>query len=263
MSWFGPAGVPGSTVVVTGAAGGIGRAVVGLLTGAGARVAALDRDEAGLAGLDAGPGTVLPLTVDVRDPAAVEDAFAELTARLGEPDALIAAAGVLRPGGLLDITDDDWRESFAVNATGLFATVRAAARRMVPRRRGAIVAVTSNAAEVPRQRMAAYGPSKAAASMVVRNVGLEVAPHGVRCNVVAPGSTDTAMHRALWPELPGDEVAARSVAGDPDGFRPGIPLGRIATPDDIADAAVFLISDRARHITMQTIYVDGGAGLRG
>ncbi|NEE57327.1 SDR family oxidoreductase, partial [Streptomyces sp. SID8455] len=90
-------------------------------------------------------------------------------------------------------------------------------------------------------------------------LGLELARSGVRCNVVAPGSTDTAMQRALWTD-PGAE--ARVIDGDPSTYRTGIPLGRIAEPADIADAVAFLASDRARHITLQELYVDGGATLR-
>lgn len=95
--------------------------------------------------------------------------------------------------------------------------------------------------------------------MFTKCLGLELARSGVRCNIVAPGSTDTAMQRALWTD-PGAE--ARVIDGDPSTYRTGIPLGRIAEPADIADAVAFLASDRARHITLQELYVDGGATLR-
>ena len=93
----------------------------------------------------------------------------------------------------------------------------------------------------------------------VYTVGEMLARSGVRCNIVAPGSTDTAMQRALWTD---DAAPQRVVDGDPATFRTGIPLGRIAAPRDIAEAVLFLASDRARHITMQELYVDGGATLR-
>jgi 2,3-dihydro-2,3-dihydroxybenzoate dehydrogenase len=130
---------------------------------------------------------------------------------------------------------------------------------MITRRRGAIVTVTSNAAGVPRAGMAAYAASKAAAAHFTRCLGLELAAHGIRCNVVAPGSTDTPMQRSLWNEETRD---APVIAGDPATYRTGIPLGRIATPEDIADAVLFLASERARHITLHDLYVDGGATLR-
>ena len=96
------------------------------------------------------------------------------------------------------------------------------------------------------------------------SLGLELAPYGIRCNVVAPGSTDTDMQRAMWAGRAGGAAAgaAAVVAGDPAAFRVGIPLGRLAEPGDVADAVTFLVSDRARHITLHDLYVDGGASLR-
>jgi 2,3-dihydro-2,3-dihydroxybenzoate dehydrogenase len=88
---------------------------------------------------------------------------------------------------------------------------------------------------------------------------LELARHGIRCNVVAPGSTDTPMQRGMWTATRGE---AEVIAGFPERYQAGIPLGRLAQPEDVAEAVAFLASDRARHITMQTLYVDGGAGLR-
>jgi 2,3-dihydro-2,3-dihydroxybenzoate dehydrogenase len=166
---------------------------------------------------------------------------------------------VLHVGPVLDTTDDDWSGVFDVNAGGVFRVSRAVAAYMVERRRGAIITVASNAAGVPRMQMAAYAASKAAAAHFTRCLGLELAGSGVRCNVVSPGSTDTEMQRRMW-TTPDDAI--RTVAGRPDLFKVGIPLGRIADPDDIAAAVLFLASDQARHITMQDLYVDGGAALR-
>jgi 2,3-dihydro-2,3-dihydroxybenzoate dehydrogenase len=130
----------------------------------------------------------------------------------------------------------------------------------VPRRRGSIVTVSSNAAGVPRAGMAAYGASKAAATMYTKALGLELAEFGIRANVVAPGTTRTPMLAPLGAGV--DEVAAAAVVGDPLRFKVGIPLGRVAEPDDIASAVAFLASDAARHITLAELYVDGGATLR-
>ncbi|MFD5456818.1 SDR family oxidoreductase, partial [Streptomyces olivaceus] len=133
-----------------------------------------------------------------------------------------------------------------------------------PPGRGAVVTVASNAAGVPRAGMAAYAASKAASVMFTKCLGLEVAPLGVRCNTVSPGSTLTEMQRAMWEHAPGGAEAGRRgvIEGDLAAYRTGIPLGRIAEPADVADAVVFLASDRARHITMHDLYVDGGATLR-
>lgn len=205
-------------------------------------------------------GTATGRGLDVTDRTAVGDVVAAVEAEDGPIGILVNVAGVLHAGHAVDTDDDAWDRTFAVNTTGVFLVSRAVARRMRPRGTGSIVTVASNAAGVPRVGMAAYGASKAASASFTRSLGLELAPHGIRCNVVAPGSTDTAMQRALWTD---DDAEARTIAGDPATFRAGIPLGRIAAPDDVADAVRFLVSDRARHITMHDLYVDGGATLRG
>jgi 2,3-dihydro-2,3-dihydroxybenzoate dehydrogenase len=202
---------------------------------------------------------VVPYQIDLRDSAAVDDVVARVEAELGPIGILVNVAGVLRMNPVVDLTDEDWDAVFAVNSHGVFHVSRAVARRMVTRRAGAIVAVGSNAAGVARVHMSAYAASKAAVLAFIKCLGLELAGHGIRCNVVAPGSTDTDMQRALWT---GEHGAEAVIAGSPEAFRTGIPLGRLASPEDVADAVVFLASDRARHITMQDLYVDGGASLR-
>lgn len=258
-----PANGLAAVALVTGAANGIGAAVVRALAAEGVAVGAVDLDESGVDALAAEVGGgVLPVPADVRDAALVEQAVRRVERELGPIGLLVNVAGVLRLGPVAELSDEDWAETFAVNTSGVFHTSRAVVRGMVERRAGVIVTVASNAAGVPRVGMAAYAASKAAATMFTKCLGLEVARHGVRCNVVAPGSTDTAMQRALW-GAPGKPPGAdAAVLGDPGSYRVGIPLGRIAAPADIADAVLFLASDRARHITMHDLYVDGGATLR-
>ncbi len=250
-----PSGLSGRVVLVTGAAGGIGRAVVCALLEEGAEVVATDRDTASLQ-----PARGLhPLALDVTDAATVEQVVEEVEARIGPVHAGISVAGVLAEGLVSETSDAAWHRVFAVNTHGVFHLGRALARRMVPRRAGNLVVVGSNAAGVPRHGMAAYAASKAAATLFTRCLGLELAPHGIRCNVVAPGSTLTPMQTGMWA---GPEGAAAVIAGFPAAFKPGIPLGKLATPEDVAEAVVFLASDRASHITMADLYVDGGATLR-
>jgi len=228
----------------------------------GAHVVVTDRDPDAAASVAASIGdAAVARGLDVTDRAAVDDVVARIEAEDGPIGVLVSAAGVLVPGPALETTDEDWDRTFAVNAGGVFAVCRAVARRMRPRGTGSIVTIASNAAGVPRAGMAAYGASKAAAASFTRSLGLELAPHGIRCNVVAPGSTDTPMLRDLHAGDP--DARRRTIEGDPATFKAGIPLGRIASPEDVADAVRFLVSDRARHITMHDLYVDGGATLRG
>ncbi|MGI5121646.1 2,3-dihydro-2,3-dihydroxybenzoate dehydrogenase [Marinactinospora thermotolerans] len=254
---------PGARQValVTGACGGIGAAVVRGLVARGAAVAALDRDGHGVRELAASlaeeGAEVLPFSVDVADRVAVEEAVARAEAQAGPLTSAVNVAGILSPGSALEPAEDAWRTAFEVNTLGVVNVSTAVARRMVPRRSGAIVTVGSDAARIARIDMAAYAATKAAAARFTMCLGLELAPHGVRCNVVSPGSTDTPMRRLLW----GDDGGAGSVAGAPERFRVGIPLGRIADPADIAAAVLFLLSPQARHITMHDLHVDGGVGL--
>jgi 2,3-dihydro-2,3-dihydroxybenzoate dehydrogenase len=252
-------------VLVTGAAHGIGAATARKLGGSGARLALFDRDGDALAetltGLQADGVQALAWNVDLADAAATRGAIAEVERDCGPIDHLAHVAGVLRVGAVLDASTDplaDWDACMAVNARALVGIVSAVAAGMARRGRGSIVVVGSNAASTPRIGMAAYGASKAAASQYLRCLALELAPHGVRCNLVSPGSTDTPMQRAF-----AADAAARDaiLAGDAGRFRLGIPLGRIAAADDVAEAVCFLLSERARHITLHDLRVDGGATL--
>ncbi|MFD5650526.1 2,3-dihydro-2,3-dihydroxybenzoate dehydrogenase [Streptomyces sp. NPDC127039] len=255
----------GRLALVTGAARGIGAAVVEVLADQGARVVASDVDApAATTVAERHRDRVIPLALDVTDASAVEEAVAEAEDGVGPLDIVVNVAGILRGTPVVDLDDADWAAVFAVNTDGVLHVSRAAARRMTRRGRGSIVTVASNAAGVPRSGMAAYAASKAAAVMFTKCLGLEVAPYGVRCNTVSPGSTLTDMQRAMWQGAPGGEEAGRRavIDGDLASYRTGIPLGRIAEPADVAHAVAFLVSDRARHITLHDLYVDGGATLR-
>ncbi|MEU8682348.1 2,3-dihydro-2,3-dihydroxybenzoate dehydrogenase [Streptomyces sp. NPDC048611] len=254
----------GRLALVTGAGRGIGEAVVRALVASGARVVATDLTPEGVDKLaQEHPEHLTARRLDVTDTAAVDALIAGTEDSLGPLDIVVNVAGILRSSAVTDLTDGDWAATFAVNTHGVFHVSRAAARRMAVRGSGNIVTVASNAAGIPRAGMSAYAASKAAAVMFTKCLGLEVAARGVRCNTVSPGSTLTDMQRALWNAAESETAAAqRVITGDLATHRTGIPLGRIADPADIADAVVFLVSDRARHITMHDLYVDGGATLR-
>jgi 2,3-dihydro-2,3-dihydroxybenzoate dehydrogenase len=249
----------GRLALVTGAGRGIGAAVVTALVAEGARVVATDL---AFDDVQAFGERVTARTLDVTDAAAVEALVDSVESGTGPLDIAVNVAGILRDAPVTELSDEDWAAHFAVNTTGVFHVSRAVARRMTARGRGSIVTVASNAGGIPRANFAAYAASKAAAVMFTKCLGLEVARQGVRCNTVSPGSTMTDMQRALWTEGEEEASARRVIEGDLASYRTGIPLGRIADPSDIADAVVFLACDRARHITMHDLYVDGGATLR-
>jgi 2,3-dihydro-2,3-dihydroxybenzoate dehydrogenase len=244
--------------VVSGGASGIGRAIVEALDACGCRVAVLDI--ADIAVVDAAAGSrLLAERVDVSEPEAVDAAVARIEAEWGAIDYGVSVAGILATGPIVETDDETWVRVMSVNASGVFHLHRALARRMMPRRRGSLVTVSSNAAGIPRHGMAAYAASKAAATMMTKCLGLELAASGIRCNVVSPGSTRTPMQEAMWARGSSEETVLR---GSLETYRTGIPLGKIAEPHEVAEAVLFLLSARASHITMADLYVDGGATPR-
>lgn len=251
-------GFQGASAFVTGAAGGIGRAVVEALLEAGARVMATDSMDAKAAeGVD--PRAVWRV-LDVRDRARACDLLAEAAALHGPVTLAVHAAGVLSTDGVLAITAGGWQHLADINIGGTLNMLSELGGAMIPQARGAIVVIGSNAGGVPRLGIGPYGATKAAAAMLTRCAGLELAGRGIRCNIVAPGSTLTPMQTGMWQDP--QDGAARVIAGDAARFRAGIPLGKLASPQDIAQAAMFLLSDQAGHVTMADLYVDGGATLR-
>lgn len=248
--------------VVSGAAAGIGRSIALSLASQGAVVAAVDVDTVGLSSLS-DEASRLALHVhtyacDVSAPQSVEAAVAAITSKHGVPHCLANVAGVLRAGTASSISLTDWEDSFRVNATGVMLLCQAIVRHMLPLRRGAIVAVTSNAGHTPRAAIAAYSASKAAATMYTKCLGLELAAHNIRCNVVSPGSTETAMLAQL---NTGTDSLRPAIDGNANQFRLGIPLGRVAQVDDVCEAVLFLLSSHAKHITLHELTIDGGATL--
>ncbi|MBI3229778.1 MAG: 2,3-dihydro-2,3-dihydroxybenzoate dehydrogenase [Burkholderiales bacterium] len=250
----------GQVVVVSGAAQGIGAAVVAEMAAQGALLALLDQQDcsAQVAQLDAAGVRAINIVLDISASADVAQAIAQIEAELGPIAVLIHAAGILQMGSLLHMDEEAWDRLFAVNVKGCWLLCRACANAMAARQQGAIVSISSNAAHVPRLQMGAYAASKAAHSHLLRCLGLELAALGIRCNSVAPGSTLTPMQQQLWDST---NSAQEVIAGSLANYRLGIPLARMAEAADIAQAACFLASTKARHITMQELVVDGGATL--
>ncbi|KHN90262.1 2,3-dihydroxybenzoate-2,3-dehydrogenase [Pectobacterium actinidiae] len=241
----------GKTVWVTGAASGIGESIACQFVALGANVIGFDR------AFRHNDYPFRGVTLDISEPDSVAAVCRQQLAETGL-DVLVNAAGILRLGDIDALSVDDWHQCINVNASGAFYLLNALVPHFKQQRRGAIVCVGSNAAHVPRLQMAAYCASKAALASLSHCAGLELAPYGVRCNLVSPGSTDTPMQRGMWHSAGAEQ---RTIAGFPDQYKLGIPLGKIAQPEEIANTVVFLASDLASHITMQDVVVDGGATL--
>lgn len=240
------------TVWVTGAGKGIGYATALAFVDAGARVIGFDRE------FTQENYPFATEVMDVADAAQVAQVCQRVLQKTPRLDVLVNAAGILRMGATDALSVDDWQQTFAVNVDGAFNLF---SQTMVQFRRqqgGAIVTVASDAAHTPRIGMSAYGASKAALKSLALTVGLELAGCGVRCNVVSPGSTDTDMQRTLWVS---EDAEQQRIRGFGEQFKLGIPLGKIARPQEIANTILFLASDLASHITLQDIVVDGGSTL--
>jgi NAD(P)-dependent dehydrogenase (short-subunit alcohol dehydrogenase family) len=243
----------GRRIVVTGAAGGIGRATSWHLASLGAAVIVADRDESVRAVAEeiaSAGGQAGWITFDVSDPASVEAARDEVRSRHGAVDGLFANAGMSyeKPGA--EHSDEDWRRVMRINLDGVYWTIRAFAAGMLEAGRGAVVATSSIAGvKVVRPELhVGYDVSKAGVAHMCRVLGVEWAKRGVRVNAVGPGYTDTVMLAEVGIQQP--EVMARWMDDQ--------PIGRLVSPDEIASAVGFLLSDAASGITAQLLMVDGG-----
>jgi 3-oxoacyl-[acyl-carrier protein] reductase len=222
----------GRRVIVTGAAGGIGRAIVAALEYWGCRVAACDLAE-----------------FDVRDRAAVQRGVAEAASSLGGCDAVVAGAGIVDTIHRAErFSEQEWRKDLETNLSGAFFVLQAAFPGLAESGDGRIVLISSAAAETGIPGQVAYGASKAGLVGMARTLAAEWAPHGIRCNVVMPGF-----------------IATPKVLGMPERLQRGleatIPLRRFGTVEELAGTVAFLLSPAAAYITGAVLRVDGGFGL--
>ena len=235
----------GRVAVVTGAAGGVGSALVELLLARGARVVAQDLDPA--VGRHAGD-RVATVVGDVADSAVAAQAVRAATDRFGRLDVLVNNAGMTLNQLVTDTTDEDWERVLRVNAGGAFVQSREAFRHMAAHGGGSIVMVSSIVATVGQPSVAAYAASKGAVGQLMKVLAIEGAPVSVRANAVAAGVIDTGFLDGIRPD--GQEYLRT--------FGSAHPLGRIADPREVAEAVLFLASDRASFVTGAVLAVDGG-----
>ena len=245
----------GARAIVTGGAAGIGRAIAAALSRQSVTVtiADVDLESANETAQEIGGFAV---KVDVRKRASVEAALAEAERRMGGLDLLIANAGVSTMRHALDLTDEEWDYNFDVNARGIFLANQIAARGFKARGKGVIVNTASLAAKVGAPLLAHYSASKFAVLGWTQALARELAPSGIRVNAVCPGFVKTGMQEreiAWEAELRG--VSPERVVAD---YVAQTPLGRLETPEDVADVVVFLCSDSARFMTGQGVNVTGG-----
>jgi 3-oxoacyl-[acyl-carrier protein] reductase len=238
----------GRVALVTGASRGIGAAIAKTLAAQGATVVAAARGtnaEKSVAEILAMGGKAEAASFDVTDPAAVEVVVTGAMSRHGRLDILVNNAGITRDQLMMRMKRDDWDAVIATNLTAAFTCTQAVLRPMIKQRGGRIVTISSVVGQMGNPGQVNYAASKAGLIGMAKALALEVASRGITVNVVAPGLVDTDMTRALSP-------------GAAENWASRIPLGRLGTPQDVANAVCFLASDEAAYITGQVIAVNGG-----
>jgi NAD(P)-dependent dehydrogenase (short-subunit alcohol dehydrogenase family) len=240
--------------LITGAARGIGRSVAEVFAEQGAHVVITDVMGEGAQSVAEGINAAndveaIALTLDVREPDSVGQAFNATVAEFGRIDILVNNAAILRAHHIVDFPLQDWQDIFKVNMEGTFLCSQAAARQMIKQGSGGcIINISSAAANKADPKHAAYSASKAAIICFTRILALELGEYGIRANAILPGATETEMLKGVFKEVPGfrEVLASRTT------------LGKLAEPRDQANATLFLASDLARHVTGEYLVVAGG-----
>lgn len=238
------------TAVVTGGSRGIGRAIAVALAAEGAKVAVIYAGNAAAAEetlslIKEQGGNAVAMQCDVADDAAVSDMISAVKEQFGSVDILVNNAGITRDGLLMRMKESDWQAVLDTNLTGVFHCTKAVTKLMMKQRSGAIINITSVVGQTGNAGQANYAAAKAGMIGFTKSTAKELASRGIRVNAVAPGCIDTDMTAVLSDAVKEDMLKS-------------IPLGRVAQPEEVAKAVVFLASDNASYITGQVLNVDGG-----
>jgi NAD(P)-dependent dehydrogenase (short-subunit alcohol dehydrogenase family) len=244
----------GKVALVTGSRRGIGRAIALAFAAAGANIVLADNvtdddklDEVASEIKKFGRTAVI-IAADISKKSDVDEMVTRSAARFGKIDVLVNCAGIWIPGQtLLDCPENNWDRVIDVNLKGTYLCCQAIGRVMVKQKTGCIINMSSKVGLDPGTGAGAYSISKAGIVMMTRQLALELAPHGIRVNALAPGIVKTDFNRNVWQSPEAAKQLGRTV-----------PLGRLAEPEDVARAALFLASDESSYITGATIPVDGG-----
>jgi 3-oxoacyl-[acyl-carrier protein] reductase len=243
-------GLEGQVAVVTGGVTGIGGATTRLFAQHGARLAILDileaRGRESAETLRASGATATFYPCDVTNGSQVEETFGTVLHDFGQIDVLVNVVGGSRLAPFWELTEKDWDDGLTFNLKSQFLCCRAVVPHMMGRRRGAIVNLSSGQGATPAPQRAPYSAAKAGVIGLTRTLAAEMAPYGVRVNAVAPSATNTERARSIFTA---EEWVKQNAIQ---------PFGHVAEPEDQAQAIVFLASPRARHMTGQVLFVNGG-----
>ena len=250
----------GKAVLITGGTSGIGAAAGRVFAEAGGQVMltgrSAERGEAVRDEIRGTGGTAEFIAGDVTDAAFADRAVAATVKAFGRLDVLFANAGIFAAVPFLETTDEQWKSIMETNLYGEFYFGRAAARQMVDQGDGgAIVLMGSDSAVAAYPGMAAYSISNGGRVHLAKIMAADLAPHRIRVNVVCPAEVETPMHLAAWSDVTDDPAVAREKAGAL------VPLGRICTPEEVAQAVAYLASPAAEVITGAVHVIDGGTSL--
>jgi 3-oxoacyl-[acyl-carrier protein] reductase len=241
-------------IVVTGAGGGMGKAIVSQLLERGAFVVGIDLSVESFK--DISKSTFIGKAANILDEQRVSEIFSEINNKHGRIDGVVNAIGIAQSQTPLEeVTLEQWYKFMNINATSLFITCKEAVKYMKPQRRGSIITIASISVVRPRPGLQSYIASKGAAESFSRALAIELAPYSIRVNTIHPGPADTNM----LGQFAAENADVGAVTNDT--FKQSVPLGELIQPEDIAHSVAYLLSDCAKMVTGATLHVDGGRGL--